>query len=103
MLTVMALEMLKSLKLTDLPLVAEVLGDLRWLNCPLPSSILVPKVAQQMRACDNVDALRALLGAPDDLESGHDSSSELLFTPPEVEVDTDLMTSRTMAALPLPR
>ena len=67
---------------TGLADAAALLRDLRFLDCPLPASILAEHVAQLLRG-QSADALRIQLGAPDDLSDGKKNAAraEPLFTP----------------------
>eukprot|EP00966_Prymnesium_polylepis_P279287 6452234-Prymnesium_polylepis.1 len=63
--------------------VGQLLGDLKWFDCALPASILVQRTAALLRACNDADELRTLLGAPDDLSAADKVSAlrEPLLTP----------------------
>jgi hypothetical protein len=56
----------EKLGVTDVEQAAALLRDIRWLDCPLPMSLLAIRFATMLQHLP-VDALRESLGAPDDL------------------------------------
>ena len=81
------LAMLRSLGCDEFAQVAELLGDLRWLDCPLPASILALRISKYLCDCEDSVALRVLLDASDDLsQTDKDNArSEPLFSAPRGE------------------
>ena len=66
----------------DIQQISRLLGDIRWLDCPLPKSILARRMASQLITHANADSLRNMLEANNDLtpDEKRAAHAEPLFT-----------------------
>ena len=75
--------MLDAAGATNLLAVAQLLGDLRWLNCPVPASMLELRFGLLLRGM-SAGELRCVLGSPADFMDDTDETAgtrEPLFAP----------------------
>ena len=78
--------LLDKFSVNDSALIAQLLGDLRYLDCPLPTTVLAARFAALLRGYD-VPTLWSMLNAPNDLSDEEQAKalSEPLFRPVPAE------------------